>query len=102
MKIFEYSQLNEYSKVMYDAIANHTDKLKNGNSKIAINYDFSKVWNNGNGKDEIDACYADAVNALNIDRSDLFYIDLSRMSLIIKTTSTLFSTKYEFFSCNLS
>ena len=96
-KGYYYSQLNEYSKVMYDAIANNTDKLKNGNSKIAINYDFSKVWNNGNGKDEIDACYADAVNALNIDRSDLFYIDLSRMSLIIKTTSTLFSTKYELY-----
>lgn len=96
-KGYYYSQLNEYSKVMYDAIVNNIDKLKNGNSKITIDYDFSKVWNNSNGKDEIDACYADTVNALNLDRSDLFYIDFSRMSLIIKTTSTLFSTKYELY-----
>ena len=33
-KGYYYSQLNEYSKVMYDAIANNTDKLKNGNSKM--------------------------------------------------------------------
>lgn len=96
-KGYYYSELNDYSKAMYDTIVNNVDKLKNGNAKIAIDYDFSKVWNNGNGKEDLEAYYSDAVNALNLDRSDIFYIDLSKMSLIIRTTSTLFSTKHELY-----
>ncbi len=94
---YYYNELNEYSKIIYDAIANNIDKLKSGTEKIYIDYDFTKVWNNGNGKQELKQYYDDAVNAINLDYPDLFYIDFSRMWLTIKNVSTLFSNKCELY-----
>ena len=64
---YYYNQLNEYSKAIYDAIVNNIGKLKNGNERIDIDYDFSQVWNNGNGDTELNEYYTDAINALNLD-----------------------------------
>ena len=41
-KGYYYSQLNEYSKVMYDAIANNTDKLKMEIQKLLLITTFQK------------------------------------------------------------
>lgn len=94
---YYYNQLNEYSKAIYDSIINNIGKLKNGNEKIEINYDFSTVWNNGNGDAELDEYYTDAINALNLDVPYLFYIDFSKMWLNIEKVSSFFSTKYNLY-----
>lgn len=91
---YYYNQLSEYAKVIYDAIIKNVNKLKNGNERIDIEYDFSNVWNNGNGEEDLKQYYDDAVNAVNLDRSDLFYVEFSKMWLNIEKVSNLFSTKY--------
>lgn len=91
---YYYNQLSEYAKVIYDAIAKNINKLKNGNERIDIDYDFSSVWNNGNGEGDLKQYYDDAVNAVNLDYSDLFYIEFSKMWLNIEKVSNFFSTKY--------
>lgn len=94
---YYYNQLNEYSKAIYDAIVNNIGKLKNGNERIDIDYDFSQVWNNGNGDTELNEYYTDAINALNLDYPALFYIDFSKMWLTIEKVSSFFSTKYSLY-----
>ena len=94
---YYYNQLNEYSKAIYDAIVNNIGKLKNGNERIDIDHDFSKVWNNGNGDVELNEYYTDAINALNLDYPALFYIDFSKMWLTIEKVSRFFSTKYSLY-----
>ena len=64
---YYYNQLSEYAKVIYDAIAKNINKLKNGNERIDIDYDFSSVWNNGNGEGDLKQYYDDAVNAVNLE-----------------------------------
>lgn len=94
---YYYNSLNQYSKVIYDTIINNLDKLKTGNGVIDINYDFSKVWNNANGQSDLNEYYDDAINALNLDVPDLFYIDFSKMYLNVEKTSNFFSTKYKLY-----
>ena len=94
---YYYNQLGENSKIIYDAIVNNIDKLKNGNERINIDADLSALWNNGNGEEELNDVYGDAVNAVNLDKSELFYIDFSKMSLNVFKTSSFFSTKFEFY-----
>lgn len=94
---YYYNNLSEPSKAIYDAIVNNIEKLKNGNETINIDYDFNTLLNNGNGQDELNDYYDDAINAINLDVPNLFYLDFSKMYLNIERTSSLFSTKYKLF-----
>lgn len=91
---FYYNDLNNYSKAIYDALANNIENLKTGTYKVEINYDFNSLLKSSGGQDELSDYYSDAVNALNLDIPDLFYIDFNKMFLKINETTTLFNTKY--------
>ena len=91
---FYYNQLDKYAKVIYDAVFNKIEHLKQKNYTIKLEYDFSELLKNGDNS-KINTCYNDALNALNLDVSNLFYIDFSKMSLSIETTTTILGTKHE-------
>lgn len=92
-----YNSLSDYSKAIYDAIANNIENLKQGNYRIDIDYDFNGLLNSTNGSNDLEDYYLDAINAINLDIPHLFYIDFSKMSLRIEKTSTLFNTTYKLF-----
>lgn len=94
---YYYNSLNSESKAIYDAIVNNIDKLKTGNAKIDIDYDFNALLNNENGQKLLGNYYEDVINAINLDVPNLFYLDFSKMSLNIESKSSLFSTKYKLF-----
>lgn len=94
---YYYNCLSEEAKAIYDTIVNNIDKLKNGNTRIDIEYDFSKLLNNGNGQETLNDYYEDAINAINLDVPNLFYLDFSKMWLNIERTSSLFGTKYKLY-----
>lgn len=97
---YYYNYLEAESKAIYDAIVNHADELKSGNQTINIDYDFNQFLNNENGEQLLEDYYNDAINAINLDVPNLFYLDFSKMSLNIKKTSNLFSTKYKLYLNN--
>ncbi|MCI9366556.1 MAG: hypothetical protein HFJ54_08770 [Clostridia bacterium] len=94
---YYYNQLDNYSKALYDALANNIEKLKTGNYVINIDYDFSGILSKSNGNELLEKYHNDAINALNLDIPDLFYLDLSKMRVVIETTTSLFSTKYKLY-----
>ena len=94
---YYYNQLNKYGKAIYDSIIKNRDKLKSGNDTIDIDYEFSDLLNEKNGDIKLKQYYSDAINALNLDVSDLFYINLSKLSLNIETTTSIFGTKYNLY-----
>ncbi len=94
---YYYNQLDNYAKAIYDAIANNIGNLKYGNYQINIDYDFSNLLSQENGEKSLDNSYNDAVNALNLDIPSIFYIDFSKMSLNIETTTNIFETKYKLY-----
>lgn len=93
---YYYNQLDEYSKAIYDAIEENLDQLKNGTCRITIDYDFSKVLKN-NSEKSLKPYYNDALNALNLDIPNLFYIDFTKLWLYVETKTSLFSTKYNIY-----
>lgn len=94
---YYYNQLDSYSKVIYDAIANQIDNLKTGNYVINIDYDFASLLNQSNGQELLANYYDDAINAINLDIPNLFYIDFSKMYLNIETTTNILGTKYDLY-----
>jgi len=94
---YYYRNLDTYSKAIYDSIANNIDNLKKGNYVINIDYDFRVLLKSISGQKELKSYYDDAVNALNLDIPNLFYIDFSKMYLKIEEVSSIFSTKYKLY-----
>lgn len=92
---YYYNQLEEPSKAIYDALESNIDNLYTGNYVINIDYDFSKILVENGGSQLLDKYYNDAVNALNLDIPNLFYVNFSKMWLNIETTTTIFSTKHK-------
>lgn len=91
---YYYNQLEECEKTIYNVLEKNIDKLKTGNATIAINYDFAPILNQKDGNEKLKAYYGDAVNALNMDIPNLFYIDLSKLCLRIEKSTSLFGSKY--------
>lgn len=94
---YYYKSLNNYGKAIYDALESNIDNLKTGTYKANVNYDFNSLLKSENGQVELREYYNDAVNALNLDVPDLFYIDFEKMFLTINETKTIFSTKYNLY-----
>lgn len=94
---YYYNHLNDASKAIYDAIVDNIEKLKTGDATIEINYDFSAFLNNESGMSTLQDYYNDAINAMNLDIPNLFYIDFTKMWLNTEKTTSLLSTKYSFY-----
>ena len=94
---YYYNQLNEYSKAIYDAIEKNLDQFKDGTCKITVDYDFSKILKNNNSENSLKPYYDDALDALNLDIPNLFYIDFTKLWLYVETKTSIFSTKYNIY-----
>ncbi len=94
---YYYNELSDCSKAMYDAIANNLNNIQRGKCTIQIDYDFNSLLNSKNGEELLDNYYNDAINAINLDIPNLFYLDFQKLYINIEKTSTIFSTKYKVF-----
>ena len=94
---YYYNQLDVYAKAIYEAIENNIGGLRLGNYTINVNYDFSELLKKPNGEQELKKSYDDAINAINLDIPNLFYIDFSKIYLNIETTTKLLGTTYKLY-----
>lgn len=94
---YYYNQLDPYAKVLYDVIEKNIGNLTSGNYVININYDFNKLLDQENGQEQIENYYDDAINALNLDIPNLFFLDFSKMFLNIEATTSVFKTTYKLY-----
>lgn len=94
---YYYNGLDTYSKAIYDSILRELDNLKTGTHQIEIDYDFRVLLNSVNGQAELKNYYDDAVNALNLDVPNLFYINFDKMFLTIQEKTSMFSTTYRLY-----
>ena len=72
-----YNQLNENAKAIYDDVEKNYDNLKTGNYKIKLSDSVSRILNENDGQEKLNKNFQAAWNALNMDRVDLFFIDVS-------------------------
>ena len=87
-KKYFYNQLNDISKSIYNTILNNVDSLKNGYQIIR----FSDLTEGG-----VEENFQSAWDAFELDNPQIFYIDTKKISLITKTTKTIFGVvNYEY------
>lgn len=84
-KSYYYNQLNSYGKTIYDKLKQNKSKFITGNYVFDFDNQFNVLLHEENGEKELGQAFQSAWNALSYDEVDLFYVDISKMTLITQS-----------------
>lgn len=84
---FYYNQLDSTSKIIYDGLKDNLNNLKKTNYTIDFSNKFNNLLNSPNGKEILNSSFQSAIDAFFFDHPEIFYIDLTKVSLLIKYTT---------------
>lgn len=82
---YYYNQLDNIAKKIYESIEQNIDKVKTGTYTIKLSNDIANTLSDTNGTEKLNEQFQSAWDAIIMDRVDLFYIDISKIELKIKT-----------------
>ena len=82
-----YNQLDEYSKIIYNAMESNKENMKTGTYEINLGTEFSSLLSQNNGEKLLGDYYQTAIEAYTYDNPDVFYIEFSKLYLNIETTT---------------
>lgn len=82
-----YNQLEQESKVIYNAMRDNKENMKTGIYEINLGAYFSSLLSNDGGEELLSKYYQSAIEAYTYDNPDVFYIDFSKLYLNIETTT---------------
>ena len=89
-----YSQLEDYSKKIYDGMDSSKDNMKSGTYKLEFGNYFSNLLSQSNGQELLGNYYQSAIEAFTYDNPEVFYIDPTKMYLNISKTTKGSQTSY--------
>lgn len=84
---YYYNQLDENAKKIYSAIENNADNMKTGTYTINLPDEVANILSEQNGQETLNTEFQSAWDAIAMDRVDLFYVDISKIMLKIKTVT---------------
>ena len=90
-----YDQLDEYAKIIYNELNKNLDNMKSGVYNIQFGKTFNDLLHEDDGEETLTNSFQLAINALNLDNPELFYIDISKVYLLTKITQRIWGTTYE-------
>ncbi len=90
-----YHQLDDNAKIIYQELEKNLDNMKSGTYNIQFGKTFDDLLHEENGEESLNQSFQLAINALNFDHPDLFYLDVSKIYLLTKITTKLWKTTYE-------
>lgn len=78
---YYYSQLDEIAKQIYDGLKTNKDNLISGNYVIDYDTKFNTLLNTEGGELKLNQAFQSAWDAFSYDNMDLFYIDITKVTL---------------------
>ena len=84
---YYYSQLNNSAKMIYSTLEKNIDNLKKENYIIDFYNTFNDLLHNPVGQYQLNKDFQSALDAFFYDHPELFYIDLTKISLVINSIS---------------
>ena len=97
---YYYNQLDEYSKVIYNALENNIENLKTGTYKIQFGNEFDSLLKQENGTELLNNKFQVAWDAFYYDKPEVFYLDATKFSLMVQTTTKGLRTSYNVYIDN--
>lgn len=91
---YYYTQIDENAKIIYNSLLNNEVNLRKGNYKIEFGNQFNELLNQENGTELLNDSYQQALDAFTLDHPEIFYLDISKMLLMIYSRKTILKTTY--------
>lgn len=91
---YYYKQLSDTAKKIYDELKNHKEDMKSGTYEIDFGTEFNSILNAKDGEEILNEEYQSAWNAFSYDNVDLFYLDISKISMTIEARTEGGTTTY--------
>ena len=91
---YYYQQLDDNAKKIYNAIEQNIDNIKTGTYTIKLSNEIANILLNENGTEILNKQFQSAWDAIIMDRVELFFIDISKIELKIKTITYGNSVEY--------
>ena len=92
-----YTQLDSYSKIIYQALYQNKEQMKTGTAQIDLGTSFSELLSEQDGETKLGEYYQSAVETYLYDNPDIFYIAANKLYLNIETTTRLGKKSYRVF-----
>lgn len=92
-----YNQLDDYSKIIYNAMEKNKENMKKGTYEINLGTAFSSLLKKSDGQELLGDYYQSAIEAYTYDNPDVFYIEFGKLYLNIETTTKGKNTTYKVF-----
>lgn len=89
-----YTQLDDYAKIIYTELEKNLDNMKSGTYNVDFGTTFNDLLQQEDGEEILNNSFQLAINALNFDNPELFYIDISKVYLLTKISTKLWGTTY--------
>ena len=74
-----YAQLDYYAKIIYTELEKNLDRMKSGTYNVDFGTTFDDLLHEEGGEQTLNDAFQLAINALNFDNPELFYIDISKV-----------------------
>ena len=91
---FYYYQLSDNAKIIYNVIEENMDNMKRGSYVMELPKTVGEVLRQENGQDKLNEDFQSAWDAIIMDRVELFYVDISKITLNIQTITRGNDVKY--------
>lgn len=91
---YYYNQLNDNAKLIYESIENNLNNMTSGIYQINLPNEVANVLKYPDGENMLHKNFQSAWDALSLDRMDIFFIDISKITLNIKKTTYGSSVSY--------
>lgn len=91
---YYYYQLDDTAKTIYDKLESNIDNLKKDNYTIDFKKQFNDLLHTSLGNYNLNRSFQSALDALSYDYPELFYIDITKIALTIKSSSIGSLTTY--------
>ena len=89
-----YDQLDEYAKIIYKELEKNLDNMKSGTYNVQFGTTFNDLLHTDGGEEKLNESFQLAVNALNFDNPETFFIDIPKIYLLTEITTKLWNTTY--------
>lgn len=84
---FYFSNLEEYSKSIYNSLKDAKEDLKYGNKQIELPNSLKNIVLDSDGAEKTKGIFTIATNAFEYDNPDIFYFDVSKLAFFYESDS---------------
>lgn len=92
---YYYNQLNNNARLIYSSIEKNLDKMKTGTYEIELPNEIANTLKYDEGREKLDTDFQSAWNAITLDRMDSFFLDISKIRLLITKYTRGTEVSYE-------